>query len=177
MKKLKYFLYEQGVLSGMIISMLVMLFIIVNAQYQAAKVNFHYEILPTRIDGCKNETIASFQNNFSNTTSSQSHGIYDDGFAFYKISFQWYPLLGVISMWIPSIIISYLTGGQDFTNFNVQLLSPCVRNWIPIKYRHSELKLIKTHNESVNDENEDRFTTEMSEWISKKEKSPGELLS
>lgn len=68
----------------------------------------------------------------------------EDGFALYKIAFQWYPLIGVISMWIPSIIISYLTGGQDFTNFNIQLLSPCVQKLVPKKYRHTELKFISS---------------------------------
>lgn len=71
----------------------------------------------------------------------------EEGFALYKIAFQWYPLLGVISMWIPAMIISYLTGGQDFTNFNVQLLSPCVQKLVPRKYRHRELKVVSSNNE------------------------------
>lgn len=78
----------------------------------------------------------------------------EEGFAFYKIAFQWYPLLGVISMWIPSIIISYLTGGQDFTNFNMQLLSPCVQKLIPKKYHHTELKLISHVKKPQNDTND-----------------------
>lgn len=45
-------------------------------------------------------------------------------------------------MWIPSIIISHLTGGQDFDGFNVQLLSPAVRHLVPKKYRHMEMKNI-----------------------------------
>ncbi|XP_031621567.1 uncharacterized protein LOC116339681 [Contarinia nasturtii] len=159
------FANKQGVLSGMIISMLIMLVIIINAQYQAAQVNFHYEILPTRIDGCNNETIAHSQKLTPSTLSHDNN----EGFAFYKIAFQWYPLLGVISMWIPSVIISYLTGGQDFKKFNAQLLSPCVRKLLPIKYRHTELKLIKSQKAPADDENEDKFMTEMNEWISKKE--------
>lgn len=63
-------------------------------------------------------------------------------FAFYKIAFQWYPALGVLSMWIPAIIISYLTGGQNFDHFNVKLLAPCVQGWVSQKYRHTEMKLM-----------------------------------
>lgn len=46
-------------------------------------------------------------------------------------------------MWIPGVIISYLTGGQDFNGFNVQLLSPLARHLVPKKIRHTELKIIK----------------------------------
>lgn len=93
----------------------------------------------------------------------------NDGFAFYKIAFQWYPLIGVLSMWIPTIIISFLTGGQDFTNFNIQLLSPCVQRLLPKKYRHTELKLITSRHKSVRRESEAKFTSDMTEWISKRE--------
>lgn len=67
----------------------------------------------------------------------------NEDFAFYKISFQWYAIIGVITMWIPSIIISHLTGGQDFNEFNVQLLSPAVRHLVPKKCRHTEMKNLK----------------------------------
>lgn len=67
----------------------------------------------------------------------------NDSFAFYKISFLWYSVIGVITTWIPAIIISHLTGGQNFNGFNVQLLSPIVRHLVPIKYRHIELKTVK----------------------------------
>lgn len=63
-----------------------------------------------------------------------------DDFAFYKISFQWYSTIGVLCMWIPAIIVSHLTGGQNFENFNIQLLSPVVRGLVPKKYRLTELK-------------------------------------
>lgn len=66
----------------------------------------------------------------------------DDGFAFYKISFQWYSTIGLIMTWIPAVIISHLTGGQDLSKFNIQLLSPFVQNMLPIKYRHIELKTV-----------------------------------
>lgn len=64
----------------------------------------------------------------------------NDDFAFYKISFQWYSAIGVLTMWIPAIIISHLTGGQKFENFNVTLLSPIVRRFVPRKYQLTELR-------------------------------------
>lgn len=63
-------------------------------------------------------------------------------FAFYKIAFQWYSVIGVIMMWIPTVIVSHLTGGTDLRTFNFKLLSPCIEALIPKKYRHTELKQI-----------------------------------
>lgn len=68
----------------------------------------------------------------------------DGGFALYKIAFQWYSIIGVITMWIPTIIVSHLTGGTDFKTFNFKLLSPCIEAVMPRKYRHTELKLISS---------------------------------
>lgn len=53
---------KQGVMSGMIICMAFVFGIIVNTQINIAKGNLHYDILPTSIDGCSDETIARFQN-------------------------------------------------------------------------------------------------------------------
>lgn len=65
-----------------------------------------------------------------------------DGFALHKISVHWYILIGFIVVWIPGVIISYLTGGKDFNDVNFQLLAPCVRRFIPKRYRHTKLKVI-----------------------------------
>lgn len=67
----------------------------------------------------------------------------DDGFAFYKISFQWYSVIGTIMFWIPAVIISHLTGGQDLNKFNIKLLSPFIQRMLPLKYRHTELGTIE----------------------------------
>lgn len=64
----------------------------------------------------------------------------DDGFAFYKISFQWYSTIGAIMTWIPAIIVSHLTGGRDMNKYNINLISPVIRSWLPESYQHAELK-------------------------------------
>lgn len=95
----------------------------------------------------------------------------DDSFAFYKISFQWYAVIGVITTWIPGMIISHLTGGQNFNGFNVQLLSPAVRHLVPMKYRHTELKTVKNVNEHIEEKiKEHNEKSEMSELITQKDK-------
>lgn len=64
----------------------------------------------------------------------------NDGFALHTISFQWYPVIGAFMTWIPAIIASYLTGGQDMSKFNIQLLSPIVQRMLPKRYQHTELE-------------------------------------
>ncbi|XP_055297867.1 sodium-coupled monocarboxylate transporter 2-like [Sitodiplosis mosellana] len=126
---------KQGILSGMLISMASICFIIINTHYNISKGQFRYDVLPTSIDGCNNETIGQFQAPPKTFPSEP-----DEGFALHKIAFQWYPLIGVILMCVPAIIISHLTGGQDLTKLNVLLLSPCAQKLVPKKYRHIQLK-------------------------------------
>lgn len=66
----------------------------------------------------------------------------DNEFAFHKISPHWYTVIGVLVMWTTAVIIAYLTGGRDLTNFNFQLLAPVAQKWMPKKYRHTKLKVI-----------------------------------
>lgn len=97
------------------------------------------------------------------------NGPLDGGFAFYKIAFQWFTTLGVLAMWIPSIIVSHLTGGTDFKTFNFKLLSPCIEALMPKKYRHTEMKLIRnlvvqSQNQSDNS-NGNKRDSEAVGWI------------
>lgn len=45
-------------------------------------------------------------------------------------------------MWIPAIIVSHLTGGQDLNKLNIKLLSPFIQKMLPQKYRPIEMRLI-----------------------------------
>lgn len=93
----------------------------------------------------------------------------EKGFAFYKIAFQWYPFLGVIFMWIPAAIVSYLTGGQDFTNFNIKLLAPCIQHLMPKKYRHTEMKVMSNGNKSQYNRGNENSSDLKTEWIFQEE--------
>lgn len=92
----------------------------------------------------------------------------DEGFALYKIAFQWYSLVGILAMYVPAIIVSHLTGGTDFKTFNFKLLSPCIEALMPRKYRHTELKLISNGNQSQNKNdhrNGSKMAGETAGWI------------
>lgn len=47
-------------------------------------------------------------------------------------------------MWISGIIISFLTGGQDLRDLNLNLLSPGVKYLLPVKYRHKQMDVINS---------------------------------
>lgn len=64
----------------------------------------------------------------------------DDGFAFYKISFQWYSAIGVLITWITAIIVSYFTGGPDMSKFNIKLFPPFIQKMLPERYHLIELE-------------------------------------
>lgn len=89
----------------------------------------------------------------------------DDGFAFYKISFQWYCVIGAIMFWIPAVIISHLTGGQDLSKFNIKLLSPFIQQLMSKKYRHTELSQIENKQALPKKSDETAFRHELTELI------------
>lgn len=89
----------------------------------------------------------------------------DDGFAFYKISFQWYSTIGVATTWIASVILSHLTGGQELSNFNMQLLSPFVQKWLSPKHHQTELRQVEKR-KHLNKQNDINTKSELSELIS-----------
>lgn len=62
------------------------------------------------------------------------------------------------------MIISHLTGGQDLSKLNIQLLTPFVQKWIPMKYCHTELKTIENKIQ-VEKSNESKTKSELSELI------------
>lgn len=94
----------------------------------------------------------------------------DDGFAFYKISFQWYSTIGAIMFWIPAIIVSHATGGQDLSKFNMKLLSPFIRRMLPRKYHHTELKPLDKKMSNDKETNETIFRHELTELITQNNK-------
>lgn len=83
---------------------------------------------------------------------------------------QWYGPIGTAITWICCIIISYLTGGQDLNELNLNLLAPCVQQLLPRKYRHTQLHVVHekpvadvTINDATNDSITEKLTT--TEWV------------
>lgn len=161
-------------MSGTALSMLIVCGLIVNTQYHISYGIIKHVPIPTSIDGCANETISFIQNSWVDfidwtvkitfytryivifcyvrfyRISNETLINRNDGFALHKISANWYTLIGCFAVWIPGVIVSYLTGGKDFNDVNFQLMAPCVRRFIPIRYRHTKLKAINIVKEENN---------------------------
>lgn len=70
--------------------------------------------------------------------------------------------------WIPAVIISHLTGGQDMSSFNIQLLAPFIQKMLPMKYRHTELRPIEKKISNLNEEGDaSALKQEISELLTK----------
>lgn len=70
------------------------------------------------------------------------------------VSDDWFFLV-----WIPAIVISYVTGGQDLAKLNIDLLSPCAQNFMPVKYRHIQLEQENHLENKSEEENKSSFRT------------------
>lgn len=68
--------------------MAVVCLMITNTQIATGNGQLHYEMIPTSIAGCSNETTVTLKP-LAGSTIPQA----DDGFAFYKISFMVTPLI------------------------------------------------------------------------------------
>lgn len=75
---------------GLLTGIGIICIIIGSAQIAIWNGDLHYEMLPTSIDGCSNETVVvdSIRN------INKGADAVDDTFAIYKISFMWYGLDG-----------------------------------------------------------------------------------
>lgn len=72
--------------------------------------------------------------------------------------------------WIPAIIISHATGGQDLNKFNMKLLSPFILKWLPRKYRIIELKTMDTKMPTDMEINGTEFKQELAGLITQNNK-------
>lgn len=97
------------------------------------------------------------------------------GFEFYKIAFLWYGPIGVLTMWTSAIIISHLTGGQDLTKFNLDLLAPCVQYMLPKKYKQLELQVLSKP-VSASD-NKEKIKADESEWVLKNDEKSQQITN
>lgn len=73
--------------------------------------------------------------------------------------------------WIPAVIVSHLTGGQDLSKFNIKLLSPFIQKMLPMKYHHTELITIEKKITDLNRKsNEEGLNQEFTELITQNNK-------
>ncbi|XP_069699581.1 sodium-coupled monocarboxylate transporter 2-like [Periplaneta americana] len=114
---------SKGALAGSVCSFLIMSWIVIGTEKAIADKKIELPVLPTRIDGC--------QSNVTLTNSTpRTETAVQDVFFLYRISYQYYTLIGMVIMLVVGIIVSFLTGEQDAENINPVFFTPIVRKYI-----------------------------------------------
>ncbi|GJQ68446.1 hypothetical protein Trydic_g17029 [Trypoxylus dichotomus] len=100
----------KGALSGGIVSLCIMAWVILTAQWYKTKGIISYPSLPVSTSGC-NKTIinTSINNMFINTTNLPTILDDEEPFAIYRVSFYWYAAMGLVINVIVSLAVSCFT--------------------------------------------------------------------
>ncbi|EDW84257.1 uncharacterized protein Dwil_GK14044 [Drosophila willistoni] len=145
---------SKGAVSGIIFSVLVMLWIIINGQMNFKSGLVKYEILPNGLDQCEARDLHWNLDGISTTNSTISadptaipverttaFGSNRD-FSIYDISFYWYKVLGAILVFLWAIPMSYICPSDEADKKDPKLFSPFVRKFlkmIPTELEFDEL--------------------------------------
>nr|CAD7194906.1 unnamed protein product [Timema douglasi] len=116
----------KGALSGSIISVAFMSWIMVGAQRAIAAGKKHSH-LPTSVAGCDNST-SGWQ---ELETTTKSYSIEYDGSVFflYRISYLYYTLVGTMTVMIVGGTVSYFTGPKVPCKMDKRLFAPFLHKW------------------------------------------------
>lgn len=106
----------KGVICGTIVSLSVVCFIIIGAQWLPKPPS-----LPSRTDGC--DFIGNFT--YANASAIDATTI-DQVPIIFQLSFMYYALLGTLLLFIVALPVSWATGGCD--KFDERLLTPLLRS-------------------------------------------------
>ncbi|XP_055375052.1 sodium-coupled monocarboxylate transporter 2-like isoform X2 [Condylostylus longicornis] len=109
-------------------SVLLMSYIVIGAQIEIANGNLKYIPLPTSTDGCEKDSFTLSENLTTSSTIPISKD--DQLFSIHKISFNWYVVIGAVSVWIFGVPLSYILKNTD-KKLKRNLVSPVIENFIP----------------------------------------------
>ncbi|XP_022224918.2 sodium-coupled monocarboxylate transporter 2 [Drosophila obscura] len=131
--------------TGIVFSVLAMLWIIINAQFNFKAGLIRYDVLPNGLDQCETRDFQVILNSINNnitrvlTTPAPSSDAPQQvttafgsnrDFSLYDISFYWYKVLGAILVFAWAIPMSYVWPTDKEEKQNPKLYSPFVRNML-----------------------------------------------
>nr|CAD7444329.1 unnamed protein product [Timema bartmani] len=119
----------EGALSGSIISVALMSWIMVGAQHAIAAGKKHPH-LPTSVAGCDNST--SGWQELETTTKSYSFEYDGSVFFLYRISYLYYTLVGTMTVMIVGGTVSYFTGPKVPHKMDKRLFAPFLHNFMAL---------------------------------------------
>ncbi|EFN79439.1 Sodium-coupled monocarboxylate transporter 1 [Harpegnathos saltator] len=142
----------KGAVSGGLVSMIMMMWIIVGAQWHMVNHHFSYPSLPTTTEGCLHAPASLFNQTMTTiiTTSTTTQNPVqiepaDEPFFIYRISFMYYTLLGALIVMVIGTIVSFICGAPDLGDIDRDHFPPFVTRFMPTKkYMEVSLHTIPT---------------------------------
>lgn len=121
----------KGAVVGGLVSMTMMLWIIVGAQWHMVNNRFSYPSLPATTEGCLlDDAPASGPYNRTTTTTTQNptqiESDADEPFFMYRISFMYYTLLGALTVMAVGTVVSFVCGAPDLRDIDRDHFPPFV---------------------------------------------------
>ena len=103
-----------------------MAWIVIGTQFKIAAGELFYTALPTSIENCDAYNITVI----TNLATTKPIINDDDSFSIYKTSFNWYALIGAVSVWLYGLPLCYLLKNND-KKLRPNLISSFVQSFIP----------------------------------------------
>lgn len=126
---------SKGALTGSIVSLLTMGWLVFGTQKALAERTMIYQKLPTSIEACGfNTTLTEV------LTTEAPKG---EAFILYRTSFLYYTAIGFIVMFVVGMIVSHFTEPPNIEEMNPKVFSPVIRKRILAKRRQLEMRIIE----------------------------------
>lgn len=122
---------KKGALTGIIVSIVIMFWIVVNAQILVNNKELVYPPLPSSVENCELYGINVTNIITSTVNATQVPAIGERPFNIYRLSFVWYGFLGTFITIIVGVIVSWMTGGEDIKKIGSRLIAPVAHFMLP----------------------------------------------
>ncbi|KAG8232979.1 hypothetical protein J437_LFUL012626 [Ladona fulva] len=123
----------QGAIIGGVAAVSSLAFLSFGSQTAIAAKSIKYVTKPLSVAGCLGSNSSSLYDPAFITGSPFDNHIplHDDVFWVFRISYMYYPMTGLLVMISVGVIASYLTGFQDLSKINPDLISPICQRFLP----------------------------------------------
>ncbi|XP_076635648.1 sodium-coupled monocarboxylate transporter 2 [Colletes latitarsis] len=138
----------KGAITGGLLSMFFMVWVIVGAQVNVAQKRLFYPPLPTSTENCTNVE-SLFNATIAQIPALQSPD--DKPFVLYTLSFMYYTLVGFLIVMVVGTLVSFMFGVNDLKDVDRNHFPPIVQRFLPPKeYNEVPMYAIPTEKEKIN---------------------------
>lgn len=118
----------KGAVAGGLVSMVMMIWIIIGAQWHMVKNQFSYQPLPTTTEGCVNGS--SMLNQTTTMQTPIQTESTEEPFFIYRISFMYYTLVGALLVMVVGTIVSFICGAHDLRDIDQDYFPPFITRYV-----------------------------------------------